>query len=129
MASLSIVNTLSHTLRRIRERGWSGRLRRDMFPDGRIAHPISPVDEPFLNCRRNLLQASGLKRQQHGFLAWAMERVGQIIILNMRPDAPVRAEPVARFVGIDYLVLAQAAHLIIDDIQDAKRVTRPIGMR
>ena len=54
---------LADTLRRIWECRWGGQPRRHMLPDGRVAHCISPVNEPFLDRRGNLLQASRLERQ------------------------------------------------------------------
>src|SRR5688500_18680582 len=47
------------------------------------------------------------------------QRIGQFVVRDRRPDAPVGAGVVAAAVALDEHALAQAAHLVVDDAGDA----------
>jgi len=102
----------------------------NMGAQRRIADGVSPIHEAILNVRRHFLQARRDIGERFGISGLALQGIArEPIARKIGADAPVGAAVIASNVGPDKVPLAQAAHLIIDGIEDPQRMARPVVVR
>ena len=60
-----------------------------MLPKGRVAHRVSPVDQPFLQSLVETFEAGRGLGQRHGAVMRTIERIGELIVGNVGANAPI----------------------------------------
>src|SRR5579875_1362034 len=98
-----------------------------MFTQSSITDGIAPVDESFLQVRGHGFQACrhGRELQRSLMGAGCIQSVTELIVQDVGTDSPVSALSRPIDVGGNEEALPQAANLIVDEIENPVRVTRP----
>ncbi len=99
------------------------------FAHPRIADGVAPIDQSLLGHIRKFFQPGRGLGKHRRLRQRARQRTADAIGGDVRANAPVGALANAGLERIDHLTRAQAAHLVVDDLVDANRVARPIGVR
>jgi hypothetical protein len=98
-------------------------------PKRGVTNCVTPVDQTLL---RPVIKARQTRRQRGKFLGGS-ERTGQRVrsgkLGHVAAGRPVRTLPRLLNVRINQCSLAEITHVIVNEIIDSERMTRPIHMR
>ncbi len=112
----------------IRKSGRFLQISANVFTDGGVARRKSPIDEPLLQRVVQLLEARRCVCQYQCPVMRAIERIGQLIILDIGANTPIGAFAEAHLVGSDHLPLAQAHHLIVEQGENPVDMLEPFTL-
>src|SRR6185503_7343142 len=93
-----------------------------------VAHRVAPVDQSLLEIVVHSLEPGRRLGEGERALERTVQRIGQLVIMDVGANAPIGAPAGPRLEGVDYLPLAQRPHLIVDEIEDPVGVPRPISL-
>ena len=100
-----------------------------MFAHGGVRHRVTPIHQSILQLFIHSFEAGRRARQFTSACRGARQRLRDLIIRDVGPDAPVRPHSRTSLVRINYLPLTQATDLVINQVKDPAGVIEPLGLR